>query len=95
MKTKEIFRQKYFWSFKKQFLVATELWQNQMSDLQRLMIFQPDVHISEWVNLDSKTGKIKKALKSLACHLDLEHDCVSAASWLPAAEENLLSFLES
>lgn len=61
MKTKEIFRQKYFWSFKKQFLVATELWQNQMSDPQRLMIFQPDVHISEWVNLDSKTGKIKKA----------------------------------
>lgn len=34
-----------------------------------MIIFLPDVHVSEWVNLDSKTDKIKRAHGSLTLAL--------------------------
>lgn len=39
-----------------------------MSDPEKLMLFQPKVHIFEWVNLDSKIDKTKRAYKDLEPH---------------------------
>lgn len=39
-----------------------------MSDPEKLMLFQPKVHIFEWVNLDSKIDKTKWACEDLEPH---------------------------
>ena len=58
------------------------------------MIFCADVFIFAWVNLDSKSDKVKSAWENLACHLDLAHRCLALQRLgFAAAEEKLLAFL--